>query len=318
MPLASELAPRLQQALLVDWDAPELQGAEFVGPDGSARRRLTEIANPRADAALTWSVFRVLGRFPAAVWLPHLLGAEPDPARWEPATLDWWVPVAPPAGRLLWLLDRLDDLLADDRLPAAGRARIKRVAANLDRWRAQIAAGADRGDGILEGAYEADAVIQTPAALVVVTGRYQRDVESSTAWDPARDAICRGLDAALDRAGPDREPWYLLVTDDYHHESSADRLVYNDYRGAPETKTMAYERLMPRYESDAAFLAERLPHRTPEERSRLAGHIRWLSWADLTDAVLDYSAALSAEHRLLLRKMVDYLRDKRLLFKGTR
>lgn len=304
MPTVHDLAPRLQGALLLDWDAPELRGPLFVGPDGAARKRLTDLVSPRSDAAVTWNVFRTLERLPAAAWLPHVLGVPASGRAWQPVQLRWWPSVPPPRARLLWLLDHLDALrFYDQAQAAAADARVHRVAAALDRWRQQVQGGALRGDGVFETAFEADVAIDAPEACVLVSGLYRRDIERRTAWDPERDALARGLDAALELAGPAREPWLLLVTDDYRHEG-------------PDVRAMAYEGLAPRYRDDPAFLAARLPHRLPAEQARMQGKLRWLSWADLLDIVLDNSTGLSPAQRLLLRRLVDYLKGKRLLFKG--
>ncbi len=304
MPSAADLAPRLQQSLLLDWDDPLLRGPLFVAEDGTARKKLADLAGPRSDGAVTWSAFRTLMQFPASVWLPRLLGVPAEGRAWEPATLDFWVRAPPLPARLLWLLDHLDTLaFYDTRQEAAAKARLQRVAASLDRWRAQAATGADRGDGILEPPYEADVVVTTPTVTLGVAGLYRHDIEARTAWDPQRDAIARGLDAALDLAGAAREPWYLLVTDDYRHESA-------------EGRPPAYERLAPAYQHDAAFRARQLAHRPAEALAGLDGHVLWLSWADLMDRVLDASAALNGPQRLLLRRLVDYLKDRHLLFKG--
>jgi hypothetical protein len=303
MPTLNEMAPRLQQALLFDWDAPELRGPLFLRPDGVVRKKLADLASPRSDNAVTWSVFRTLQRLPSAGWLPHLLDTPGDSAASEPVTFDWWPSTAPAPARLLWLLDHTDGLSpADPTQQQAATARLTKVAQQADRWRQQIAAGADRGDGVLEPAFETDLAISTPTALVLVIGLYRRDIERRTYWDPQRDTLARGLDAALRLAGTARAPWLLLLTDDYRHEG-------------PDVRAMAYESLALRYR-DPAFLAARLPHLTGAEHQRLTDHLRWLSWADLLDVVLDHAAGIAPEGRLALRRLVDYLKDKRLLFKG--
>jgi hypothetical protein len=304
MPQAADLPPRLQQALLLDWDAPELRGPLFVAPGGAARKKLTDLVGPRSDDAVTWSVFRTLQRLPAAVWLPPVLGAPAEDSGWEPASFTYWLQLPPSTERLLWLLGHLDGLaFADPRQAAAAAARLQRVQAAHERWQTQIRAGLARGDGVLEPPFDAGVVITTPENVVVVLGLYRRDIELRTAWDPQRDALSRGLDAALDLAGEGRTPWLLLATDGYRHEG-------------PDLRAFSYEALAPRYRDDPAFLAAMLPHRRAPDLARLASRLRWLSWADLLDAVLDRSAALNAEHRLLLRHLVDYLKTKRLLFKG--
>jgi len=303
VPALSELAPRLRQALLLDWDAPELRGPLFLRPDGAVRKKLSDLASPRSDNAITWAVFRTLQRLPVANWLPHLLGAPDAAAVTESASFDWWPSVPPASRRLLWLLDHLDGLApADPAQQSAAAARLAKVAQNADRWRQQIAAGVERGDGILEPPCEADLAINTPTALVLVVGLYLGDIERRTGWDPQRDTLARGLDAALTLAGPGRTPWLLLLTDEYRHEG-------------PYVRAAAYETLAPRY-GDASFLAAQLPHLDDADHARLAGRMRWLSWADLLDTVLDHHGGLTPEDRLALRRLVDYLKDKGLLFKG--
>lgn len=303
MPTLSELAPRLQQALLLDWDAPELRGPLFLRPDGVVRKKLADLASSRSDNAITWSVLRTLQHLPSAGWLPPLLGIPDDAAEREPVAFDWWPSIAPTPARLLWLLDHTDGLVpADSAQQETATARLAKVTQQAERWRQQIAAGTYRGDGILEPSFEADLTISTPGALVLIVGLYRRDIERRTFWDPQRDTLARGLEAALALAGPIRTPWLLLLTDDYRHEG-------------PDLRAMAYESLAVRYR-DPAFLAARLPHLTNAEHQRLAGHLRWLSWADLLDVVLDHSSRVPPEGRLTLRRLVDYLKEKRLLFKG--
>ncbi|MSQ09656.1 MAG: hypothetical protein EXR52_01420 [Dehalococcoidia bacterium] len=300
----AELAPRLQQALLLDWDAQELRGPQFLRPDGVARKKLAGLVSPRSDAAVTWSVFRTLQRLPAQGWLPHVLRPQAHHGDWDPAEFTWWSSVPAPRSHLLWLLDHMDGLApAEVTQQAAALARLTKVAEQRDGWKRMVAEGADRGDGVLEPAFEADLVITTPGHVVVVMGVYQHDIERRTFWDAHRDALARGLDTALELAGPDRVPWLLFVTDDYRHEG-------------PETRAMAYEALASRYSSDRAFLAARLPSRDAAQIDRLAGQLRWLSWADLLDVVLDHSSGLPGDGRLMLRRLVDYLHGKQLLFKG--
>ena len=300
----AELVPRLQQALLLDWDAPELRGPPFVRPDGVARKKLADLVSPRSDAAVTWSVFRTLQRLPAEGWLPHVLGSQTHDGGWDPAEFSWWSSIPAPRSHLLWLLEHPDGLApADVMQQAPASARLARVAEQRERWKRMVDEGADRGDGVLEPSFEADLIITTPADVVVVMGVYRRDIERRTFWDAHRDALARGLDTALELAGPDRVPWLLFVTDDYRHEG-------------PDTRAMAYEALAPRYSSGRAFLAARLPSRDAAQIDRLAGRFRWLSWADLLDIALDHSSGLPGEGRLMLRRLVDYLKGKRLLFKG--
>ena len=73
---------------------------------------------------------------------------------------------------------------------------------------------------------------------------------------------------------------------------------------------------MLRYRDDSAFRAAQLPHRSDEELARLEGRIGWTTWADLMDTVLDNSADFLAEHKGLLRELVEYLKERKLLHKG--
>ena len=71
-----------------------------------------------------------------------------------------------------------------------------------------------------------------------------------------------------------------------------------------------------RYRDDPAFRAAQLPHRSDEELARLEGCIGWTTWADLMDTVLDNSADFPVEHKSLLRELVEYLKERKLLHKG--
>ena len=297
----AELLPRLRSRLLLDWDHPSLQGPLFVNQEGIARKKLVELAGPKSEDGVTWSVFRTLAQLPATAWLPPLLGAQPDAVRCDPLEMEFWVDVPPARARLLWLLDHLDELTPATPAAAARRERVRR---SPEHWREQVVAGAvERGDGVLEGGLEADLLVRTPDALLVVEGKHAGDVAVDTVWDSQRDQIGRCLDAALDLAGQGQQPYYLLASDDYIHQGP--------YIQAPH-----YEQLLPGYRDNPTFRAARLPHRSAAELARLEGRIRWLSWADLVDAVLDNSAGLPAQQKRLLIRLVEYLKEKRLLHKG--
>ena len=307
MPTASDYLQRLRGRLLLDWDDPLFSGPLFMGEQGAARKKLIDLASPRSEDAITWSVFRTLAQIHPESWLPAILNhvARAEGTAGSPLYMEFWREVAPPAARLLWMLDHLDTLAFFDplRQQQAGQ-RLERVRKSRERWKAQVAAGpSERGDGIFEGPTEIDVVLITPAVLVVIEGKAAHDIPVSTPWDPHRDQVARCLDAALELAGPQRRPYALLITDDYVHEG-------------PDTLPKAYEALLPRYRDDPAFRAARLPHRSAAELARLDGHIGWVSWADMVDIALDNSAALSPEQKRLLRDLVDYLRSKRLLHKG--
>lgn len=299
MPAAEELLARLPSRLVIDADDPVFRSARFVSDTGAARRPLTELLGPRSAGALLWSTFRTLARFPSETWLAPLLGpGAPDAG--DPVDLEFWPRVPPPRSRLLWLLDHLDTLAYHDPADAAARARRERVAAARAEWRVRLRTGATRGDGVFEDPVDLGLVVRTSGLLLVVEAVYQGDIAARTPWDPQRDAVARALDGALDLAGR-RRPALLFLSDAYRHPGAA---------------PPAYATLLPHYRTDPAFLAARLPHRTPRERDRLAGAVHWLSWADFIDLVLDHSAALPAEHKRLLVNLVHYLKDKHLLHKG--
>ncbi len=307
MPAATEYLPRLRGQLVLDWDDPIFSGPLFVGESGAARKKLTDLVSKNSEDAVTWSVFRTLSRLNAADWLPHIIAKASFIPIAEPVEVqvELWKKAAPSRGRLLWLLEHLDELSYQDvRQTEKGQRRLARVSHELGRWRAAIESGPpERGEGIFEGVTELDACLSTQDAVIVVEAKYKSDLSQRTAWDPQRDQIARCLDAALDLAGEARKPYFLLATDDYSHANL-------------ETPAMAYETLLPRYRDDAAFRAARLPHRSAEELARLDGRIGWLSWADLVDTVLDHSSAFSPEQKRMLRDLVDYLRSRRLLHKG--
>lgn len=306
MPAAADYLQRLRRRLLLDWDDPIFQGPLFVGEGGAARKKLTEIVSPRSEDAVIWNVFRTLGRLPSESWLLPVLrlascSVESISA---PLSIAFWRQVSPPQRRLRWLLDHLDTLaFHDPRQAGQARQRLERVRGRLDSWQAAVTQGSERGDGIFEGGPELDVVLTCPDLLVVVEARSNLDVPTRTPWDPQRDQIARCLDAALDLAGLERQPCFLLVTDDYLH-------------AGVEALSMAYEKLLPSYRDDPAFRAARLSHRAAKELARLEGRIGWLSWADLVDTVLDHSAAFTLEQKRLLRDLVDYLRGRKLLHKG--
>ncbi|MBI2887815.1 MAG: hypothetical protein HYY02_11475 [Chloroflexi bacterium] len=307
MPSASDYWQRLRQRLLLDADDPIFAGPLFVGEAGNARKKLTDLVSSRSDDAVLWSVFRTLARLPSAIWLPPLLSQFATPFTGAPAPLrlEFWKRVPPPTNRLLWLLDHLETLRPDlpGRDPALAQ-RLERVAKNLARWRAAVDEGPpERGEGILEPPVELDLLLTTPELLVVVLGRYLGDVATATPWDARRDMIARNMDAALELADESSAPYFLLISDDFVHEG-------------PETPPKAYEALMTRYRDEPEFLAGRLPYRTAAEVRRLVGRIAWTTWADLLDLVLDHSAGFSPPQKEILRRLVDYLKDKRLLHKG--
>ena len=307
MPTAAEYLARLRGRLLLDWDDPFLRGTLFVSETGAPRKKLTDLVSARSEDAITWSVFRTLLRLSPESWLTGLLAccaARPSGAV-APLEMEFWRQVPPPASRLLWLLDNLDKLsFHDPRRLEQAQQRLERVRQSKEHWKTLVVAGPpERGDGILEGSTEPDVVVDTPGAVVVVEAKYLSDISPRTTWDPRRDTLGRCLDAALELAGPHRQPYFVLVTDDYVHEG-------------PYVVPMTYETLVPRYRDDPAFRAAQLPHRSDEELARLEGCIGWTTWADLMDTVLDNSADFPVEHKSLLRELVEYLKERKLLHKG--
>lgn len=297
-----EYFERLRTRLLLDWDDPLFRGPRFVGEGGSARKALSDLASPRSAQALAWSAFRTFSRLPPSTWLSPLLHLPPDDGSAK-VGLEFWATAPAPRARLLWLLDHLDTLSFHDpvRAPAAS-ARLDRVARDRTSWEQRVHAGAVKGDGVFEEPIEIDLLVRTPDTLLVVTVLHQSDIATRTQWDPERDGLARGIDAAIDLAGG-RRPAFLLLTDSYT-------------RAGANGRAAAFERLLPRYRDDAGFLEERLPHRSARELDRIRGNVHWLSWADLTDLVLDHSAGLPLEHKRLLINLVHYFREKRLLHKG--
>lgn len=165
-----------------------------------------------------------------------------------------------------------------------------------------------------------DLVLEAPAFVVVVEGKSTSDIASTQ----STDQIARCLDVALDLAGPARDPYFLLISDDFTHEQPdpmvrwlGARSLGLDEAPAPVTSQLLYERLMPRYRDDPAFRTSRLPHRSVQDLARLEGRIAWLTWANLIDGVLDRSSHFRPEQKRLLQELVDFLRPKRLLHKGS-
>ena len=307
MPTAAEYLARLRGRLLLDWDDPFLRGPLFVSETGAPRKKLAELASARSEDGLAWSVFRTLLRLPPQSWLPGLLSccaARPSGAV-APLEMEFWRQVPPPASRLLWLLDNLDQQPFQNKVePDPAFRRAERVQKDLERWKALVRAGPpQRGDGILEAPLELDVTLSTPDILVAIEAKYSGDIQVGAPWDPQRDALGRCLDATLELAGPHRQPYFVLVTDDYVHEG-------------PYILPMAYETLMPRYRDSGDFRAAQLPHRSDQELARLEGRVGWTTWADLMDTVLDNSTDFAPPQKELLRGLVDYLKGKKLLHKG--
>jgi len=54
------------QQLLLDCDDPIFQGPLFRGKDGGPTKKMRDLESPNSEDAVTWSVFRLLGR---CLWL---------------------------------------------------------------------------------------------------------------------------------------------------------------------------------------------------------------------------------------------------------
>lgn len=331
MPSAADYLPRLKDRLLLDADDPIFSGPLFVGEGGEARKKLRDLVSTRSEDAITWSVFHSFTRLPTPEWMGSLLATCPSAPRSFPesieAVVECWRKILPPRSALLWMLEHLDQL--SSRAPEETVRRLERVRHDLAHWLDLVCtAPPPRGLGVFEGPTEADLVVETPQFTVLIESKYTSDIATATTSWPQRDQIARCIDAALELAGPDREPYFVLITDDYAHpqvDTMARWMGPTPPSPAGEAPALPvsyvpalqYEILMPRYMNEPSFLASRLPHRCPEEVQRLEGHIGWLSWADLIDGVLDRSAGFTPEQHLVLRRLVDWLRDKRLLHKGS-
>ena len=123
----------------------------------------------------------------------------------------------------------------------------------------------------------ADVAIEGLGFAIAIDGKYTSDIAARG----ERDEIGRGLEAALALAGPDRDPYFVLITDDYSHPQTdslarwlGPSFVDNPQPGAAvlhasSEALMVYETLMPRYRDDRVFRASRLPKSSPEDLARL-------------------------------------------------
>ena len=289
--------------LLLDYDAPIFGGSLFRGKDGRPTKKLVDLESPISEDAVTWSVFRVLARhFLSVPWVEGLLRTacgesialacpEPQVSFWEHA----W----PPASRLLWLLEHIDEPRIANSVGAGEYPqRLPQVRANLPEYRQRILSGQTRGRRawILEGPTEFDALIRCPGMLVAIEAKFKSDIEDHVRWDADRDQIGRVIDVGLALAQEeDRTFHFLLITDSKQHE--------------PPKR---YEQRMPRYQSDPAFLPRQLPHRSSEELEGLQSHLGWISWPQILDWLRQQSPALDTLQRQWVTALESYLQQRNL------
>ena len=180
----------------------------------------------------------------------------------------WWpkeAKLAAPPGLLRWLLEN-----AEEPRSAAAWGRSPEVMANrrrvVDRD-ADTLAGAlkslqerrpsRRAWYVLEGPSQPDVFLDTAEAVVVIEGkRTEPDLATSTAWMPVRHQMLRHLDAAWEhRQG--RRIYGLFIVE--AEEGTASVGPSSAWHQAVEM-AIAEE-----------VLEGSLPHRTPDERSQIAG-----------------------------------------------
>jgi hypothetical protein len=289
--------------LLLDCDHPIFGGPLFRGKDGRPTKKLKDLESPNSEDAVTWSVFRVLERyFGTMAWpegllkiafgQPVVLGClEPEVAFWEK--------VPPPASRLLWLLEHADvRRVATSAGANEDPSRLPRVTTNLAEYRRRILKGQTRGrrPWILEGPTEFDTLIRCPGTLIAIEAKYKSDIDDHIRWDTGRDQIGRVMDVGLALAQQEGRTFYfILITDARQHELP-----------------MCYERLMPRYQFDPAFLVEQLPHRSSQDLEVLHNHLGWICWRDIAGWLNERRGALDAVQLEWMRPLESYLRDRSL------
>ena len=174
--------------------------------------------------------------------------------------------LGPPASLLRWLVRNLKCLSSrkrEDVQPPQRRVLIEgdpeRIAEGLERLE-----GGARGRAwyVMEGPSYPDAYLATSDLVVVIEGkRTEAGPTTSTTWMPVRLQILRHLDAAFEVAGPRALVGFFMV------EGGEDSAL-------PEVWQEACAQTL-----DPELLEASLPHRTPEERERIAeaflGAVTW-------------------------------------------
>jgi hypothetical protein len=112
---------------------------------------------------------------------------------------------------------------------------------------------------VLEGASKPDATLNMEDAVLVVEGkRTERSCTSTTTWMGVRSQLLRHMDAAMEHF-PGKAVFGLLLVEG---EGGAEALAPSQYWA---NESMA--------QFDSSMLSSSLPHRSPEDRSRMASGI---------------------------------------------
>jgi hypothetical protein len=274
------------QQLLLDCDHPIFQGPLFHTRRGGPTKKMSDLASPNSEDAVTWSVFRLLeDHFAGHPWLPELLalaGCEPEVS--GPPQVTFWEKSYPPHSRLLWLLDNVDHpRVAGSRGARKDPDRLRLIRENLAEYRQRILDGqVGRYKWVLEGPTEFDALIRAPGLLVAVEAKLYSDVAAEITWDRERDQIARVVDAGRELAGPD-DFCFLLVTDQHHHDPPK-----------------LYEHLMADYRASGSL---GLP----------ADRLGWLTWGEIYHWLAGQRAQCSTEQLVWIDKLKGYLEGRSLL-----
>jgi hypothetical protein len=274
------------QQLLLDCDDPIFQGHLFQGKKGGPTKKMRDLANPRSEDAVTWSVFRLLDRhFGDQPWLSELLAlAECDVTATGTPNVTFWEKRYPPQERLLWLLNNTDDpRVAKSDGARNDPERLPLVRQNLAEYRQRIEKGqVGQYKWVLEGRTEFDAVIRCPGLLVAVEAKLYCDVSTSVRWDRGRDQIARVIDAGLGLSSKDGFV-FLLVTDWRQHDPPKE-----------------YERLMEYY-------------RTNPPSGLSASRLGWLTWGEIYHWLERRRTSCTAEQGAWLDRLSSYLAERELL-----
>ena len=190
-------------------------------------------------------------RFVRGFWGPHERG------------------LAPPVSLLSWLIRNLTPPVGPATINAERKRLLNHDPETVERALCFLKSqNADRGWWMFEGATYPDALIETPAALLVVEGkRTESGPTTCTTWMPNRHQIWRHMDAAWEVRGHRAVYGLFLVSAD----AGTSDVPQSWQRAAAET-------LGPR------ALAGSFPHRGQDERDALArGFLGVATWQAVCD-----------------------------------
>ena len=165
--------------LLLDCNDPIFQGSLFVGKNGDPTKKMRDLRSPNSEDAVTWSVFRLLGRhFAGLHWLSQLLAlAGCDLQASGTPQVSFWEKGFPSKERLLWLLNHTQDpRMAESDGAGEDPNRLRLVRQHLDEYTRHINDEKTRSKQkwILEGDTEFDLIIRCPGLLVAVEAKLYR------------------------------------------------------------------------------------------------------------------------------------------------